>query len=204
MARTIVAIYDSFYAASKAVRELELNGLPRNMIDIFIRPNQTKAGHAMMSVKRKAVRPEIYMDGQGTGAQIGAGIGSAVGIVGGILTLLGALHIPGLAPNIVPAALSLLAITGVSAITGGVFGGLLGLGITEEEARQYSKNIRAGDVLVTVLADWDSVEPVIEVLNKHNPLEVQEKSPGRPKTVRAGLASAKQPAYLDTREHQDR
>ena len=182
MARTIIAIYDSYYSASKAARELAVHGFPREMIDITTQPSAKQQQIVEpWNNKVEPNRSEIIVDAPGAGLRIGAGIGSAVGVIGALLTALGALQIPGLAsPALSGSLLPLVAVAGLGTLSGGAAGGLLGsllgLGFPEEEARQYAKNVRAGKVIVTILADWDSVDPVIEILHEHRPLEVQEKS----------------------------
>ena len=201
MARAIVAVYDSFYLANKAVQELAASGYPRNMIDILSRSSHEKAGSSELALQSGGVKPEIQTGGQAAGIQIGAGIGGAVGVSGGLLAGLGMLHLPGLfataAGRPLAAALAGLALAGVAAgigsLAGMLLGWLLGLGIPEEEARQYAKNVRNGEVMVNVMADWDTVDPVIEILSKHSPLEVKEKAISWQKSGRVGLKRTSRP-----------
>jgi hypothetical protein len=227
MARTIVAVFDCYYSAKKAIHDLGENGFPRDLVDVFSRPpaglpvekSSTREAVARGAgaeeqlaawAKRERIKSEIWDSEEKVGASIGAGIGGAMGITGAFMYAAGAFQLPalthylaattgsytGLATAAVIAAASLVA----GSLAGIMLGGSIGLNITEEEAIQYAKNVRQGDVLVTVLADYDSVDPVIEILHKHNPLEVQEK----PMTWQ-GKASMKRQMILNrSSENQER
>lgn len=86
-------------------------------------------------------------EGATTGGVAGLGVGAAVGWLAGI----GALAIPGVGPLI--AAGPIMAALGGAAVgtaTGGVIGGLVGMGIPEFEAKRYDAKIREGNVLISV------------------------------------------------------
>ncbi len=210
MARTIVAVYDSYYSASKAIHELGSNGFPRDLVDVFSRPRtqpvmvdedvELNAEEQLAAwAKHERIKNEILLSAERAGIGIGAGIGSAAGITGAMLMAMGLFPLPALThllaissrtDLLVPAAFT-AASAAVGSFLGLMLGGALGLGIPEEEAHQYAKNVRDGDVLVTVLADYDSIDPVIQILSKHNPLEVQEK----PMAWKVKARFKKQPVY---------
>jgi hypothetical protein len=191
MTRTIEAVFESYYTANQAVRALQQNGLSRDMIDICNCCGSNRANGMVTSKKQNTVKPEVLIDGTGAGAQLGAGVGSAWGIAGGLLAVLGALHVPGISSATI--ALAAVVIAGGFAGIGGLLGGLVGLGVPEQETRQYAKNVREGEVVITILADWDSVDSVMETLHLQNPLEVKEKAPtptGKPGRCGFGEYSA--------------
>jgi hypothetical protein len=178
MARTVVAIYDDFQTANHAVRELVDNGFARDNISIIASNARGEYGYT------DAAEGDTVADETGAGAGVGAGIGAAIGGIGGLLVGLGALTIPGIGPVIaagpLAVALSTLTGAGVGAVAGGVTGGLLGaligLGIPEEEAEYYAEGVRRGGVLVTVQADETNTDYVLDVLNRHNPVDVNERA----------------------------
>lgn len=90
----------------------------------------------------------------------------------------GAISVPGLGPftfhQPLPLIASLLTEISAFAVLGGLVGAMLGPGIPEDEVRQYARNIRQGKVLVAILANREMVDQVIEILNRHRPLEVKE------------------------------
>jgi hypothetical protein len=80
------------------------------------------------------------------GAITGAVIGGALGWIAGI----GALAIPGAGPFIAAGPI-MAALSGVA--IGGIAGGLIGLGISESDAKRYEGKIKAGNVFISVHTD---------------------------------------------------
>jgi hypothetical protein len=179
MARTVVAIFRNFQHANDAVRELVDHGFKRDDISIVAHNSQDAAGYT--TTGRTAAEGTVA-DETGAGAGVGAGIGAAIGGIGGLLVGLGALVIPGIGPVIaagpLAVALSTLTGAGVGAVAGGVTGGLLGaligLGVPEEEAEYYAEGVRRGGVLVTVQADDSNAEQITNLLNRHDPLDIDQ------------------------------
>ena len=99
------------------------------------------------------------------GAATGAGSGMVLGGVLGWMAGIGALAIPGLGPFIaagpIMAALSGAALGGAA---GTLTGGLIGLGFSEYEAKQYEGYLRDGNALISVsVADSDEASRVKEI-----------------------------------------
>jgi hypothetical protein len=85
MTRTVTALYDTYDAAVSAVKDLEASGIP----------------HADISLVSNNVDHQYDKDhptNAAADAGTGAGIGATVGGVGGLLTGLGLLAIPGVGP----------------------------------------------------------------------------------------------------------
>jgi hypothetical protein len=184
MARTVVAIYDDFQTANTAVRDLVDNGFPRDNISLIANNTRGEYGYTDTKAAEAATTgTESVADETGAGAGVGAGIGAAIGGIGGLLVGLGALTIPGIGPVIaagpLAVALSTLTGAGVGAVAGGVTGGLLGaligLGIPEEEAGYYAEGVRRGGVLLTVQAEDQSTEQIMDILNRHDPVDMNER-----------------------------
>ena len=183
MARTVVAIYDDFQSANGAVRDLVDSGFPRDNISLIANNSRGEYGYTGTSTSTTtnvSTGSESVADETGAGAGVGAGIGAAIGGIGGLLVGLGALVIPGIGPIIaagpLAVALSTLTGAGVGAVAGGVTGGLLGaligLGIPEEEAGYYAEGVRRGGVLVTVQAEDQNTDQVMDLLNRHDPIDI--------------------------------
>jgi hypothetical protein len=181
MARTVVAIYDDFQMANNAVRELVDNGIARDNISIIA--NNTRGDNETPARTMDEESGKVANE-TGAGAGVGAGVGAAIGGIGGLLVGLGALTIPGIGPVIaagpLAVALSTLTGAGVGAVTGGVTGGLLGaligLGVPEQEAEYYAEGVRRGGVLVTVQVDDNDTDMIMEVLNRHDPIDINERA----------------------------
>lgn len=180
MARTVIALYDNFSHANAAVRELVDNGISRN--DISIMAND-ESGEYSRYVNQVRETNEPADSGAASGAGVGAGIGAVIGGLGGILIGLGALTIPGIGPVLaagpLAAAISGLAGAGAGAVAGGITGGLIGalvdMGVPEENAQYFAEGIRRGGTLVTVRTSDDRAALARDILNHHNPVDMNER-----------------------------
>lgn len=182
MARNVIAMYDDFQAANLAVQDLVESGIPRDNISIIANNARGQYDYPGASSKAQAGTDNVA-DETGAGVGVGAGIGAAIGGMGGLLVGLGALTIPGIGPVIaagpLAVALSTLTGAGVGAVAGGVTGGLLGaligLGVPQEEAEYYAEGVRRGAVLVTVQAEEHNTSRVVDLLNRHSPVDMRER-----------------------------
>jgi hypothetical protein len=110
------------------------------------------------------------------GAASGVPTGGAIGGIVGLLTGTGAIAIPGLGAILIGGPIAAaLGLTGAAATTatgaltgalaGGLLGALVGLGIPEEEAKEYVEDIQGGGILLAVPvhdARTDEVKGVME------------------------------------------
>jgi hypothetical protein len=159
MVQTVTALYDRYDFAVSAVDALEAAGVPHS--DISIVSNNVD---------------NRYNGDRGThtaeDAGKGAGIGAAVGGVGGLLTGLGLLAIPGVGPVV---AAGWLIATAAGAVTGAVVGGaagglvgaLTGAGVPEHDANFYAEGVRRGGTLVTARVDDARASIVREILQRY-------------------------------------
>lgn len=171
MNKTVVALYDDMTAANNALKELVDRGFPREDISLVTR-DRTDDGDLGIDTDDKLERTD--------GAAVGAGVGAALGGVGGLLVGVGALFIPGVGPVLAAGPLiSMLASAGVGAAVGGVTGGLLGalvdMDIPEEHAHGYAEGVRRGGSLITVRTTDDRADQVVEILNWHNPVNIDQR-----------------------------
>jgi stress response protein YsnF len=169
MTKTVVALYESFSAARRAVEELKAAGIPDSSISIAAHDRDERYARELGVEQRHDSKAD---DGAGTGATAGAVIGGGAGLLAG----LGMLAIPGIGP-IVAAGPLVAALTGagVGAATGGIVGGLVGLGIPEDHANRYAEGVRRGGALVTVTTDENDAARVESVLDRHDPVDVDER-----------------------------
>jgi hypothetical protein len=176
MHKTVVALYDNLDDAQQTVRELVDNGLPRDQISLVASDRTGQYGESMS--------PADQPSGAVQGAGVGAGIGAALGGIGGLLVGLGALAIPGIGPVIaagpLAAALGGIAGAGVGAVAGGAAGGLIGgltdMGVTEAQAGYFAEGVRRGGSLVTVRTEDPVTERAKDVMNRHHPIDVNERA----------------------------
>jgi hypothetical protein len=104
-------------------------------------------------------------EGATAGGIAGMGVGAALGWLAGV----GALAIPGIGPFVaagpIMAALSAAA---VGTATGGVVGGLVGLGMPEFEAKRFDAKIREGNILISVHTENGKQKDVAKDVFKRN------------------------------------
>jgi hypothetical protein len=86
------------------------------------------------------------------------------------------LAIPGIGPVLVagPIAATLIG-AGVGAVTGGLIGALVDLGVPEEEAGYYAEGIRRGGTLVTLIVSDHMADHAIEIMDNHDPVDIEER-----------------------------
>lgn len=180
--KTVVALYDDFSTASEVVRELTDRGFRRDDISLMASDARGEYGRYLGADRETMEGEEV--SGAATGAGVGAGIGAVVGGLGGILVGLGALVIPGVGPILaagpLAAALSGLAGAGMGAVAGGVAGGLIGalvdLGVPEDQAHYYAEGVRRGGTLVTVQTDEHMADKAVDIMNRYNPVDINERA----------------------------
>lgn len=208
MTRTVVALYDNFSTANDAVRELVDHGFSRDDVSIMASDASGEYSRYMETDRDRGIVTDRDMDTSGAseGAGVGAGIGAVIGGLGGLLVGLGALAIPGIGPVIaagpLAAALTGLAGAGVGAVAGGVAGGLIGalvdMGVPEETANYYAEGVRRGGTLVTVRTRDELTDRAVDILNRHNPVDINERATQWRETGWTGYDETAGPYRTDT------
>ena len=163
MATTVVGLYDRLDDAQNAVSELVSAGFSRENISIVAADTEGKF--------------KTYVGESGEEVGTGAGVGAAIGGLGGLLVGLGALAIPGIGPVLAagPIASALIGM-GVGAVTGGLIGALVDAGVPEEQANLYAEGVRRGGTLVKVTAPEDRLEKAAEIMDRFNPIDVDQRA----------------------------
>jgi hypothetical protein len=137
---TLVAIFDDRLEAENAVRDLEVAGFNDDSIGYAIRGKEAVAGG-------------MITDSSGTKDGKGAIAGAVTGgLAGGALAAtVTALLVPGVGPIVAAGALAMfLGYAGAGAAVGGILGALVGLGVSEDEARYYENLFKEGKAIVAV------------------------------------------------------
>jgi hypothetical protein len=89
------------------------------------------------------------LEGMGVGGAIGGTVGA---IAAGTAAIGTSLIIPGLGIVVAGSLAAGLAGAGAGAVTGGLVGALVGLGIPDEDAKEYEAGIKAGGIVIDVRA----------------------------------------------------
>lgn len=161
--KTVAGLFDSYDDAADAVGELEATGIPH--ADISIVANNSSDWY-----DRDRSDGSDHSD-VGEDAAQGAGLGAVVGGVGGLLTGLGVIAIPGVGPVV---AAGWLAATAAGALggaaVGGAAGGMVGAltdsGVPEDDAHLYAEGVRRGGTLVTAKVDDELAAAAERILHQ--------------------------------------
>jgi hypothetical protein len=136
MTQTVTALYDTYDDAVAATHALAEAGIPVSDMSII-------SSNADNHHKTHAVED----------ARKGAGLGAVVGGVGGLLTGLGLMTIPGVGPVaaagwLVASAAGAAGGAAVGGAAGGLVGSLKSAGVPEQDANIYAEGVRRGGTLV--------------------------------------------------------
>src|SRR5688572_26709449 len=158
--KTIVGLFDSTSEANQVVSDLEAAGISRSNISVVA--SKSAAGTSGRSDD----------DDSGKGAAGGAMTGGVLGALAGAALI----ALPG-GPILAAGPLLAGALTGagVGAVTGGLVGALTSAGVPETDARYYDEGVRRGGTLVTVSADDAQATRVTDIMNRHNPVDIDER-----------------------------
>lgn len=140
---TIVGVFPDFDSAERGVESLQQAGFTSSEVSLIARGTEASS----------AIPSQAESDHAVHGAEKGAVIG---GILGGLVGV-AALAIPGVAP-VVAAGWLAAALGGaaVGAASGGLIGAMAEMGVPEDVAKRYGKQVSEGNYLVMVLAEEGS------------------------------------------------
>jgi Heat induced stress protein YflT len=152
---TIAAVLPDRAHAETAIDELWRIGIPQNHIGIL-----SPAGN----ITEATTATEPYETNAARGAETGAIAGAVVGTVAGALATV---LIPGIGAVLAGGILSGIVLGGAAGAAAGTFmGPFIALGFTEEEARGYERELKAGRTVLVVKAG-DRLDKVRSVLRSH-------------------------------------
>jgi hypothetical protein len=156
MTQTITGLFDTYGAATQAVKDLEAAGIPHSDISIV-------ANNADKSWSPTTARADDAASGAGTGASVGAALGGGAGLLAG----LGLLAIPGLGPVVAAGWLASTAVVAAAgAAAGGLVGSLTAAGVGPEHAEVYAEGVRRGGSLVSARVDDGLVARARSILSR--------------------------------------
>ncbi len=138
-----VGVFRTRNQAQTVIADLKQLGFRDDEIGLVARNEGGDSEFGIENDPTKSRWEEGTAIGAGAGAATGVGLGLAV--VAGLISPVGPLIAGG-------ALVALIASVGTGATIGTLFGGLIGLGVSEEDASFYESEIHAGRYLVTVEA----------------------------------------------------
>ncbi len=161
-----VGIFQDRTNAADAIRDLRAAGFRDSQIGLISKHDadwDDRAGRKLASDRSGLANDPTHTHWE-EGSGIGAAAGAATGVGLGLAVAAGLM--PPLGPIIAGGTLvALLASAGTGAAVGTVVGGLIGLGIPEEHAATYERDVNEGRTLVTVSAG-DRYADAVDILHK--------------------------------------
>ena len=174
---TIVAVYDHFEDANKAIQDLTNDGISRDDIGLAVNNGGHKGEYNNLEAN-----VEQYEDV--TGPQGGV-FGGVVGGLAGAAIVLTTIAIPGIGALIAAGPLAALlggaagAVIGgtAGAVSGGVAASFIHLGISDDEADYYAEAIQRGDAVVTVTSkDENQASLISDILRRYQPVNLKRRA----------------------------
>lgn len=174
MAKTLVAIFESYDNAEKAAYEIREKGLRSDNISIIVKDyyksyNHKKNRNGIISNKDNIIislrsgRRERVIDGIITGGILGGIVGIAIGA--------GSIFIPGL--DVFAAASP---ITGLvfGLIAGGLVGGIVDIQLPRYKKREFKRLISCGNAFFSMKVDDDRIEQISVIVKDNGALIVEK------------------------------
>ncbi|MDQ3815130.1 MAG: general stress protein [Armatimonadota bacterium] len=165
----VVALFDKYEDAERAVLELTEQGYDREQMSVIARREDV---HESLTTLTQS---PVTVD-----ATAGATMGAALGGLAGMLIGAGMLTVPGLgaivAIGTLTATLGGLGVgAGAGAVAGGVLGALTGAGLSDAEASAYAEGIKRGGILVIVNAPEEREAEVWSILRDCGAVNIAER-----------------------------
>lgn len=196
MTKMLVALYEDLETARKVVSDLVAEDFDREKINLVAYDPDGEYGKFLEENKTVTVGEPGTAEAAGLGAIAGALGGLVVGLAAGVL--------PGIGPVLVGGTIgSGLIGAGVGAAAGSLVGVLVDLGLPEEKAEVYAEGVRRGGTLVTVTLPQEHVEKTQEILDDHDPIDMDRRSAQWHREGWAGFDPAARP-YTRTEVDRDR
>jgi len=196
MNTSIIALYDDFNQAERAIEDLLDNGLTRENISLVTNDSSEEYRRYVETLdldEHGSVRHDDDSDDPDAGE--GAGFGAVIGA----LTGLGIATIPGIGPVFALGPWAGALISGIGAgsgaATGGLTAGLVDLDSDDEQAQVYAEGVRRGGTLVVVQTMESDENRVESILHNHNPVDVEERETDYRKEDWTGFDDTKDKPY---------
>ena len=160
MSTTVIALFKNLDDANRALKALNEQGISNSQISVMAREN---------TIEALAHEKELQQEAS-EGVMAGAIGGASFGLFAGLIAGVGSLFIPGIGPVIAGSTLATLLGSsavgaGIGAVAGGaLLGGLVKMGISQEDAQIYAEGIKRGGILVTVDVSPEQTDTITHTL----------------------------------------
>jgi hypothetical protein len=172
MSQRLVAQFENYEIANRAVDELAANGVARSQISLIAGDRNGQYSEGLAEYRPHMAEQLATSDEDDVKAGEGAGFGAVVGTAVG----LGVALIPGIGPVLALGPFTAALIAGIGAasgaVTGGVVAGLVHTGLDERDVASYQEILKRGGALVVADVADDRVENARAVLFANEALDV--------------------------------
>lgn len=169
MLHILFALFDNEEEAASAVRELEEEGIPMDLVSLLVRKD--KLDEEDLDINESDARNGFFK-----GILAGGTVGALVGfLLGGPFGLLG----------VGPLASALFG-AGAGSVYGSLGGALSGASVTDDQLDKLAGALEAGKILVTAeIEGIETVEAVTEIFERHGAVGAAKALMGRRAGARA-------------------
>lgn len=175
MSRVVIALYENNDKVREAIQDLVEAGFDGNAISMVAYDPQRAYGKMLW---RQALGEESASSENVHNLSEGTGLGALIGSVGGFFAGLLAMALPGIGPVVAAGPLiTTLAGAGIGATAGIILGALVETGLPADHARMFTEGIRRGDTLLMVNTSDDRAREAVELLNQHEPIDLDSRLP---------------------------
>lgn len=148
-------------AAGQALDRLVFSGFPLAQVFLLDR------GLERPSALEIPDAPFGAVTGTPTGLKKGMVLGNLIGGTSGLLLGAGLIALPGVGTMMLSSAIAFILLSGgICTAAGGLTGGLIGLGLTSDQAKAHSQEVAQGRVLLVVEGDSQDIEQARRLLER--------------------------------------
>ncbi len=143
--RAVIGTFPNREAAGVALDQLIFSGFP--VAQVFL------LGHDLENPNPSDLAAPSFgaITGTATGLKKGMLLGNLVGGTTGLLLGAGLIALPGVGQLMLSSAIAFVLLSGgICTAAGGLTGALIGLGLTSEQAKQYSLQVSKGSFLIVI------------------------------------------------------
>ncbi|MBV8885226.1 MAG: hypothetical protein JO235_14695 [Chroococcidiopsidaceae cyanobacterium CP_BM_RX_35] len=167
--RRTIGIFSSRRAAGQALDQLRAAGFPMAQVALVSQDTILNRYHSDDKVMSELV--EQARQGATTGSVPGLVTGNKIGSVAGLVLGISTLAIPGVGHAILAASAGTviafaLSSGAIGAVSGGLIGGLIGLGVTEVQVKRQSESASQGNYLLTAIGTVDEIYLAESILSR--------------------------------------
>jgi hypothetical protein len=162
--RQVIGLFSNREAAGQALDQLVLSGFPIAQAFLIGQDQNISESTPLSTLPASAIGT---ITGTATGLKKGFVLGNLIGGGSGMLLGAGLLALPGVGQVVLSSAIAFTLLSGgICTAAGGVMGGLIGLGLTSEQAKKYQQQVANGNILLIVEGTAQEIDRAEQLLKK--------------------------------------